>query len=123
MQAVQDPKSFFSSLFDFSFKSLITTRLITVLYVLAVILAGLYSLTLLAAGFTRGAAIGVLALIAVPLFFLLTVIYTRVILEVLIVIFRMHENIAAIAQQQRVIPLQPVTDGVPVETVAEVARN
>ena len=93
------------------------------LYVLAVILAGLYSLTLLAAGFSRGAAIGVLALIAVPLFFLLTVIYTRVILEVLIVIFRMHENIAAIAQQQRVIPLQPVTDGVPVETVAEVARN
>jgi hypothetical protein len=123
MQAVNDPKGFFNSLFDFSFKSLITSRLITVLYVLAVVLIGIYSLFLLAAGFSRGAMIGVVALIAVPLFFLLSVIYTRVILEVLIVIFRIHENLAAMARLQGAMPVFPVSDHVRAEPPIGAVRD
>lgn len=58
-----EQKGFFGSLFDFSFTSLITSKLISVLYILAIICIGIYALFLIGAGFTRGAAIGVLAII------------------------------------------------------------
>lgn len=102
-----EQKGFFGSLFDFSFTSLVTSKLISILYVLAIIGIGVYALFLIVAGFSRGAAIGVLAIIGAALFFLLTVIYTRVLLEVLIVIFRIHEHVAEIALQRSREPVTP----------------
>jgi hypothetical protein len=57
-------------------------------------------------GFSVSAAAGVLTLlIGAPLFFFLTVIYSRVLLEIIIVIFRISEHAAEIAEQgQKNIP-------------------
>ncbi len=88
-----DTKGFFGSLFDLSFSSLITTRIIKVLYVLAIILIGLYALVFIAAGFHNSAGAGVLVLVVVvPIFTLASLIYTRVLLEVFIALFRIMEN-------------------------------
>lgn len=91
-------KGFFGSLFDLSFSSLVTTKIIKVLYVLALIVIGLGALALIITGFADSVTSGVLMLVIVaPLFALLYVVYTRVILEVVIVLFRILETNQQIA--------------------------
>jgi uncharacterized membrane protein len=90
---MQDRKGFFGSLFDLSFTSLVTTRIIKVLYVLAIILIGFYALVFIAGGFSNSTPVGVLVLLIIaPLFTLISLIYTRVLLEVIIALFRIMEN-------------------------------
>jgi hypothetical protein len=90
---MQNTKGFFGSLFDLSFTSLILTRIIKVLYVLAIIVIGFYALVFILAGFHNSAAAGVLVLLVIaPIFSLAGLIYTRVLLEVFIVLFRIMEN-------------------------------
>jgi uncharacterized membrane protein len=92
-EIMQDRKGFFGSLFDLSFTSLVTTRIIKVLYVLAIIVIGLYALAFIAGGFSNSASAGVVVLLIVaPLFTLVSLIYTRVLLEVIIALFRIMEN-------------------------------
>jgi hypothetical protein len=86
-------KGFFGALFDFSFSSFVTTKIVKVLYVLSMIFAGLVWLIYAAVGFSANAGLGaVILLIAGPIFFLFSVIYTRVLLEFFIVIFRVMES-------------------------------
>lgn len=100
---------FLSSLFDFSFTSFITTKLIKVLYALAILgaaLAGLgFFLLAVVSGFKESALAGLGALviggIVAALVFFLWVLYARVLLEIIIVIFRMSEHLAEIARQGR----------------------
>ena len=88
-----DPKGFFASLFDFSFSSFITTKIIKVLFILAIIGSAIGALFLLFAGFTSGNFFGVLfALVLAPLAFLIYTILARVWLEIVIVLFRIAEN-------------------------------
>jgi Domain of unknown function (DUF4282) len=90
---MQNTNGFFRSLFDLSFTSLVTTRIIKVLYVLAMIVIGLYALGFIALGFGHSAADGILVLvIGAPLFALISLVYTRVLLEVFIALFRIMEN-------------------------------
>ena len=95
-------QGFLASLFDMSFTSFVTTKLIKVLYVLGILGAGLMALSIATSGFARGAGTGLLALIIVaPIVFFLCVIYSRVILELIIVVFRVAEHVAEIARQGR----------------------
>ena len=95
-------KGFLESLFDFSFTTFVTSKLIKILYVLSIVCAALGSLFLIVIGFTLSTALGVLMLlIASPLLFLSSVIYARVLLEIMIVIFRISEHTAEIAAQGR----------------------
>jgi uncharacterized membrane protein len=90
---VQNKSGFFGSLFDLSFTSLVTTRIIKVLYVLAIVVIGLYSLVFILAGFHHSSTDGILVLVIVaPIFALISLIYTRVLLEVFIALFRIMEN-------------------------------
>jgi uncharacterized membrane protein len=99
---MEDTKGFFGSLFDLSFKSLIAMRIIKVLYVLAIILIGLYALLFIAGGFGRSTAAGLVVLVViVPIFSLVSLIYTRVLLEVLIAVFRIMENTGELASRAR----------------------
>jgi uncharacterized membrane protein YciS (DUF1049 family) len=101
-EIMEQPKGFFGSLFDLSFTSFITSKLVKVLYVLAIVAVGLGAIGLVVAAFQSGTAQGVLALLVIaPLVFLLGVIWSRVVLELIVVIFRISENIAEIAQQGR----------------------
>jgi uncharacterized membrane protein len=97
---VQNKNGFFGALFDLSFTSLVTTRIIKVLYVLAIVVIGLYSLFFIAAGFHHSATDGILVLVIVaPIFALISLIYTRVLLEVFIALFRIMENTSELVQQ------------------------
>ena len=90
---------FFGTLLDFSFTEFVTTKIIKFLYILAIVVLGLMSLGWLIAGILGGALSAILSLILVPLFFALMVIYTRVALEIIMVIFRIAENTSEIAKQ------------------------
>ena len=90
-------KGFFSSLFDFSFRSFITTRIIQTLYVLAAFVFGLLSLGMFFGGVSQGGGRAVLFLILAPLSFLLGMMYVRVLLEIAVVLFRIETHAARIA--------------------------
>jgi hypothetical protein len=92
---------FFAALFDFSFSEFITTKIIKVLYILAIIAIGLIALGFFIAAASQGGANIVFGLIIAPIFFLLYVILTRVWLEIIIVLFRIAEYTREIAQQGR----------------------
>jgi hypothetical protein len=69
---------------------------------LAIVGGGLWAIAFAVPGFQSGTALGVLtALVGAPLVFLLGVIWSRVVLEIVVVIFHISENIAEIAQQGR----------------------
>jgi hypothetical protein len=97
-----EEKGFFGSLFDISFSSFITTKIIKVLYVLSLIVIGLFALGLVISAFADSAALGIVVLVIVaPLGALLYAIYTRVVLEVLIAIFRIMESNFELVRLQR----------------------
>ena len=92
-------RGFLSALFDTSFSELITTKVIKVLYVIAIIGAGLVALGYIIAAFTHSAGAGVLVLLVSPILFIVYVIIARIWLEVLIVIFRISEDVKRIADK------------------------
>lgn len=87
-------RGFLGSLFDFSFSSFVTPKIIKVLYVLFTIWTGLIGLTILVIGFrTGGVAGGLFTLIIIePIFILLTLGVYRVVLEAFMVLFRIYEE-------------------------------
>ena len=92
MEEMKQVKGFFSSLFDLSFTELITARVVKVLYIIAIVLAGLSALTMIGIGMKGGVLSGIALLIISPLFFLLWVIVARIWLEVILVLFRIEQN-------------------------------
>src|SRR5215467_10509616 len=50
---------FLSSLFDMSFNTFITSKLIKILFIISIILAGFGALAVIVSGFTRGALEGI----------------------------------------------------------------
>lgn len=86
-------KGFFELLFDLSFSEFVTTKIIKVLYVLAIIGAVIAALTTLFGGFATKSFSGVLrGLVMTPIVFLLVTLMARIWLETLIVLFRIAEN-------------------------------
>jgi uncharacterized protein DUF4282 len=105
-------KGFFGSLFDISFESFITTKIVKVLYVLSMVIFGLAALAYTIFAFTVSAAFGLAMLIIIaPLAFLLYLIYTRVVLEIFVAIFRiMESNFELVALQRQALPAQHPAD-------------
>ena len=98
---MDNTQGFLTSLFDFSFSFFITSKIIKVIYGLSIISAGFVALFIIVFGFGLSTGTGILALlIGAPLVFLVSVIYSRVTLEFIIVVFRMAENIAKMAEAQ-----------------------
>jgi Domain of unknown function (DUF4282) len=94
-------KGFFGSLFDFSFKSFVTPKIIKVLYVLFTIWTALVALILIIVGFRTGGMAGGLfmLIIVVPIYVLLTLGVYRVVLEAFMVIFRIYEETTKISER------------------------
>ena len=78
---------FIASLFDLSFTSFITTKLIKVLYVLGIVGAALWALGMAGTGVMQGGFSLILVLVS-PALFLIGVIYMRVMMELIMVLFR-----------------------------------
>ena len=99
---MENQKSFFESLFDLSFTSFVTSKIIKLLYVLSIVGVALASLFFIILAFGVSTTAGVLTLlVGAPLLFFISVIYSRVLLEIVIVIFRISEHAAEIAGQGR----------------------
>jgi len=94
-----EAKGLLRSLFDFQFTSLITTKIIRFVYALIVILLSLGALGVFISSLARGGFIGVFfALIIVPLGYLVYLILIRIWMEILIVVFRLGDDVRAIRQ-------------------------
>jgi len=93
-----DKTGFFKTLMDFSFSSLIAPKVVKFIYVIAIIACALSSLSIVITGFTTSVASGFLLLIFSPVIFVLMVIMARIYLELIIVIFRIAEDIQKIAR-------------------------
>jgi uncharacterized protein DUF4282 len=97
-----EPKGFFASLFDISFSSLITTKVIKVLYVISLIVIGLVAIGFIVSAFASSAAFGVVTLVILaPLFALLYTVWARVVLEFIIVVFRIAEYMHELVELTR----------------------
>lgn len=96
-----DNKSFLSSLFDFSFSSYITPKFIKFLFILGVILTAIATLLLIIFGFMSHIIVGVVLLIFSPVIFILYVLSVRVYLELVMVIFRLQEDVAKLLENKQ----------------------
>ena len=90
--------------FDFSFRDFVTLKLIKFLYGLSLFFSGVTALIFIIMGFGGSVGYGILSLILSPLIFLFLAFISRIYLEVMIVLFRMEENIAKLAEQGRLRP-------------------
>lgn len=91
-------KSFLSMLFDLSFDDFVTVRIIRVIYVISIIAAAIVGLFWFVTFASNGAGGAILALILVPIAFLLYVIIARVWLEAFMAIFKIAENTSYMAR-------------------------
>ena len=99
--SADEAKGFIAALFDLSFTSFITTKIIKFMYIVAIIICGLYALGMVGAAFSSNSMLGLGALIVAPLLFLLFVVMARIYMELVIVIFRGAEHLAEIAKQTK----------------------
>ena len=95
-----EAKGLLKSLFDFQFTSLISARIIRFVYALIVILYTIGAVFVFIASLASGSVIGIFtALILVPLGYLVYLILTRIWMEILIVVFRMGDDVRAIRER------------------------
>ncbi len=86
---------FLRALFDFSFNQSVSLRIMKFLFGLSILVAGLIAALFVIVGFHVSRVLGIVALfIGVPLIILLTVMYTRVLLEMMLAIFRISDHMA-----------------------------
>jgi hypothetical protein len=99
---MSEKKGFIASLFDLSFTEFVTTRIIKFLFVLAIIGSAIMALAVVIAGFSaESGATGIFTLLLSPVVFFLYILFSRICLELIIVIFRIAENIGHLAEQNK----------------------
>lgn len=87
-----DAKSFIGGLFDFSFTTFVTLKFLRVIYGILVVLILLGGLAFLLRALSLGGVGVVLGLIFVPLGTLLYLVFARMWMELIAVLFRIGEN-------------------------------
>jgi len=92
--AVDSTTGFFKKLFDWDFNELITRSIIKIVYIIWVILIGLIAVIAFVGLLTSGGLGALLAIVVVPIFALLYLISVRIGLEVLVVVFRIADDVA-----------------------------
>jgi hypothetical protein len=95
-----DGKGFFGALFDFGFNSFVTPKIIKALYVLYTIWMVVWAIIFLRLGFKYGGGWGGITVLVIvdPIFLLLTLGVYRVVLELFMVVHRMHDDLRAIRE-------------------------
>jgi hypothetical protein len=95
-------RGFFRSLFDISFTSFITTKIIKFVYVVTLVFVAVGAVFLVVAAFAQDTTIGVLTLvIGAPLLSLIYLVYARLVLELIVQIFRITELLRDQSHLQR----------------------
>lgn len=90
-----DGKGFFAALFDFSFNSFVTPKIVKFVYVLATIAIGLFVLIFVIASFADSAGAGLVVLFLAPIVGLIYLAFIRMGLEFCFALVRMSDDIHA----------------------------
>lgn len=91
---------FLQALFDVSFNQFVSLKIIKVIYALSIFSAGLVALISIIAGFYGSLFFGIfMLLIGAPLIFLLIILYSRILLEMILVNSRMVDHKAKTERQ------------------------
>ncbi len=93
---MDNDKGFLGTLFEFGFQRFVTPSVLRILYTLGLVLALLGAFRFIGAGFDRGFFTGILSLIISPALFLLYSLLARVVVELVMVLFRIAEGVEVI---------------------------
>ena len=85
-------KSFFGSLFDFSFTTFITAKLIRFLFGAGIILGAIFGVITIVGAFTQALTAGLISLVVTPIAYVLGIIVLRIWLELIMILFKIEEN-------------------------------
>ncbi len=91
-EILMEKKGFLGSLFDFSFTSFVFPKVISFVYAVFVVFAGLGYISGVVFGFNQSSMIGLGALVLGPLVLILYLIMIRAWMEIAIVMFRIYDN-------------------------------
>lgn len=89
-----EARNMWEGLFDFSFRTVATPRMLKFLYALHLLCGLIAAVAWVVLGFQQTAAQGLVTLLAAVFLYFLWILYCRILLEVLGAIFRMAEVIA-----------------------------
>jgi len=98
---MEEPKGFFTTLFDFSFSEFIVPKVIQTLFVIGILAAAVGAFFFIVWGFRGGFFAGLLTIILSPIIFVIYVILVRVFLEAVMVLFRISDNLTKIAEAKK----------------------
>lgn len=84
--------NFFGKLMDRSFSEFITPTIVRVIYTINLVVAGLFAVLMLISGLTQGGLAALLGFVVAPLMFLFWIVYSRIFLELVMLLFRIEEN-------------------------------
>lgn len=91
-----EEKGFFAALFDFSFSSTITPKLVKLLYILALPGAALCALSV-AVSSAAWSGNDLMGMMLLPVAFLVFLVVARVYLELIVVLFKIADNSSSVA--------------------------
>jgi len=92
--------NFLQAIFDFSFNKFVTSKITKFLYALSILGAALLAFLCIAVGFSVSKVLGIFMLvIGTPLIFLLTAIYSRVLLQMFVLVSRIASDMAKIVKR------------------------
>lgn len=94
-----ETRALFALLFDFSFKRFLTPKLVRVLYSLSLLAAVLSALAWMGSGFRDGVMHGLFTLVTGPVAFFIYVLTARVLMELVLAIFRIAERVENLPQK------------------------
>ncbi len=98
---MEEPKGFFTTLFDFSFAEFIVPKIVRILFGIGILGAAILALAVIVNGFHAGILAGLLMIILSPVFFVIGVILVRVYLEVVLVLFRIADNTTKMVEDKQ----------------------
>ncbi len=97
---LSDSKGFLAALFDFGFTTFVTPKIVKVLYVLIMIGLGLGALVIIFSLFGHSLIAGIIGLLIVaPLYFIVSLAFYRIIMELFVVVFRISDDLRAIRER------------------------
>ena len=92
-----DANGFVRSLYDFKLDHFVTPKVLRFVYAIVVVLLSLGAVLFLLAGLASGDSSSVVAaLIGVPIFYFLYLVFTRIYFEIIAAFFHIHDDVRAI---------------------------
>lgn len=110
MQNESEP-TFWTALFDVSFTQFVSVQLVRILYILAIFVALVLAVIGVFSAFTQGFWTGILGLLFAPVFLIAYILFARVWLEFVVVIFRIADHAGHIAENTRTRGTEPAYRG------------